>query len=88
MTFYTYNTAQKLSFLLRIYSVNVTKSAVSFTEETLNEKLDFLCSANYFRILLDFFGAKCRDIISWNRDSGVFLEKGAPNLKTQRENFF
>ena len=54
MTFYTHNTVQKLSFPLRIYSVNVTKSAVSFTEEILNEKLDFLCSVNYFRILLDF----------------------------------
>ena len=54
MTFYIHNTVQKLSFPLRIYSVNVTKSAVSFTEEILNEKLDFLCSVNYFRILLDF----------------------------------
>ena len=38
---------KKWSFPLRISSVNVTKSAVlvSFTEETLNGKLHFLCSA-------------------------------------------
>ena len=41
---------KKRSFLLKISSVNVTKSAVScgycgiFNEEILNEKLHFLCS--------------------------------------------
>ena len=33
-----------------------------FTEEIINEKLHFLCSANYFRILLDFFGVTFRHI--------------------------
>ena len=43
-------TAQKMNFLLRISSVNVITSAgncglVTFTEEILNGKLHFLCSA-------------------------------------------
>ena len=41
---YAHNTAQKLSFPLRIYSVNVTKSAVPFTEEILNKKLHFFAA--------------------------------------------
>ena len=45
-------TTQKWSFLLRISSVNVTKSAgncdlVTFTEDILNGKLHFLCSVFY-----------------------------------------
>ena len=48
------HTAKKLSFQLRISSVNVTKSVVScgfvtFTEETLNGKLYFLCSNMHLR---------------------------------------
>ena len=43
---YTVDTAQKLSFLLRISSINVTKSAVYFTEEILKEKRDFLWSVS------------------------------------------
>ena len=38
-------TAQKMKFPLRISSVNVTKSLVTFNEEILNGKLHFLCSA-------------------------------------------
>ena len=45
MVYYN-NTAQKWSFTIRIFSVNVTKSA--FTEEILNEKLHFLCSVTVF----------------------------------------
>ena len=44
-------TAQKLSFSLKISLVSVTKSAfsflVTFTEEILNGKLDFLCSVSF-----------------------------------------
>ena len=43
------NTAQKWSFPLRIFSVNVTKSARNFefghTKKILNGKRHFLCSA-------------------------------------------
>ena len=35
---------KKWSFPLQTSSVNVTKSAVTFTEEICNEKLHFLCS--------------------------------------------
>ena len=38
-------TAQKMKFPLRISSVSVTKSLVTFNEEILNGKLHFLCSA-------------------------------------------
>ena len=43
------NTAQKIKFYIKIFSVNMTKSArncglVTFNEEALNGKLDFLCS--------------------------------------------
>ena len=44
---YTYNT-----FPIRIYLVNVTKTAVSFTEEILNEKLHILCSVRGIHVLL------------------------------------
>ena len=49
MTVLLYLTAQKMKFLLRIYLVNVTKSAetvdlVTFTKELRNENLNFLCS--------------------------------------------
>ena len=48
MTFYRLLTLyKKLSFLLRISSVNVTKSAVYFTEVILKEKLHFLCSVSF-----------------------------------------
>ena len=49
---------KKSSVPLRMFSVNVTKSAVStFTEEILNGKLHFLCSVNrskYFGISNSF----------------------------------
>ena len=38
-----HHSAQKWGFLVKISSVNVTNS-VTFTEETLNGKLHFLCS--------------------------------------------
>ena len=43
------NTAQKMKFAVRIFSVNVTKSQetvdlVTFTEEIPNGKLHLLCS--------------------------------------------
>ena len=43
------NTAQKIKFYIKIFSVNMTKSArncglVTFNEEAPNGKLDFLCS--------------------------------------------
>ena len=44
---YTHNAAKKKSFPLRISSVNVTKSAISFIKEILNEKLHFLCSVSF-----------------------------------------
>ena len=48
MSFYALATLhRKLSFPLRLPSVNVTKSAVSFTEEILNEKLCYLCSVTF-----------------------------------------
>ena len=51
-------TAQKISFPLRISLVNVTKSAVScgfltFTEETLNGKLHFLCNVIKGQLLFE-----------------------------------
>ena len=36
---------KKLCFSLKISSVNVTADLVTFTEETLNRKHHFLCSA-------------------------------------------
>ena len=36
MHLYIYNTAQKINFSIKKLSVNVTKSAVSFTEEILD----------------------------------------------------
>ena len=52
MTRGTFDTAQNLSFSLRISSVNVTKSEVScgfgpFTEKIPNGKLHFLCTENF-----------------------------------------
>ena len=35
---------KKISFPFRIYLVNVTADLVTFTEEILNGKLNFLCS--------------------------------------------
>ena len=48
-------TAQKMKFPLRISSVNVTKSLVTFNEEILNGKLHFLCSARQKRRVLDIW---------------------------------
>ena len=42
--FNTPSLRKKWSFSLRIPSVNVTKSAVTFTEEILDGKLHFSCS--------------------------------------------
>ena len=54
------NTGQKCSFSLRISSVNVTNpqfptDLVTFTEEILNEKLQFLCSDIYVQLLVELF---------------------------------
>ena len=47
---------KKWSFLLRILSVNMTKSAVSwFTEEILNGKFHFLCSVNFISVFKFWF---------------------------------
>ena len=53
------NTALEMKFSIKVFSVNVTKSAVfcgvTFTEEILNEKFHFLCSkrfAIFFKITI------------------------------------
>ena len=59
------NCTKNESFPLRIYSVNVTKSArncglVTFTEEILNGKLHFLCSEDSNHVSRNFhFRLKC-----------------------------
>ena len=56
MTFYRFITLhKKISFQLRICSVNESKSAVSFTGETLNEKLHFLCSIKFLGFYVIFW---------------------------------
>ena len=85
MTFHTLISLQKnWSVPLRVYPVNVTKSAVSFTKEILIENLNFLCSVNCFRILCKFFGETFRHI--WADTAlGSFLEKRFQSYNLQMQ---
>ena len=66
--FFILSLHKQWSFLLRISSVNVTKSAVfcgfgadlvTFTEEILNRKLYFLCSVWYRQVRWDCLSLDC-----------------------------
>ena len=66
----------KNCFPLRISSVNVTISAGSFTEEILNGKLHFLCSASGFcELTLLSFGHYSDHERGTNNETALFSDK-------------
>ena len=81
---------KKLSFSLKISSVNATKSAVSrgfadsviFTEEIFNEKLQVLCSARKFSNMFSFI-----DDLAAISDSGELYKQKKPSRDVLRKRF-